>query len=358
MNLLTNDLTDLVRFNHDTLEVYSREAKRREFKLQFSEQDFSRYTRVLAAFSNTDGGVLVFGIGEKPRRIVGVDLETIPDESLWTDRLRKDFDPEVAFEIKEYRIGSRVVVAIGVEKNTQRPVICRRDSTVRVTKSNRIVDETVIQQGAVYFRQSGQTRPIAYTELKSILEERDEQRLRAFLENVEIIQKIGPNRVGVVDVFDAVDQNETTNLYISRETARTLNLIDRGRFVESEDLGAPAYYIAGNVQLNEAIVTILAEADKNLPSEAAEIIKPVVRELFGPDVPFTAQHLARLARYSGIRDGTQTDQRYCVFESKINRVFYTRDGIDFIVSKLKSDPDKGLRAFAAKKHISTIENDQ
>jgi hypothetical protein len=71
MLALPDDSLELVRFDAGTNAVVSREGKRLEFKQSFEAGDFSEYTKVLASFANAQGGVIVFGISDKPREIVG-----------------------------------------------------------------------------------------------------------------------------------------------------------------------------------------------------------------------------------------------------------------------------------------------
>ena len=299
MTALPDRIEELIDFDPDSLRVTSREGKHREFKQEFGEAVFSSYTKVLAAFCNTDGGSLIFGVAEKPRRIVGLDVATIPDEAVWADRLRRDFDPEIPVAIREYRVAGRFIVAIGVDRHVQRPVICRRNSTTRVQQRRRLRDEVLIQQGTVYYRHSGQTRPIAFVELQALLQERDERRLHAFLQNVQIMQTIGADRVGIIDASKPAVPGEETKLYVSREVAKSLNFIDRGQFVESDEEGSPAYIVAGTVQLNEVIERPLDDADRNLPNEAALQIKSVVDELFGGGTPFTRTTPSQAIEASG-----------------------------------------------------------
>ena len=355
MRQLPDRVEDFIDFDPVSLRVSSREGKHREFKLEFNEALFSRYTKALAAFSNTDGGSLIFGVADKPKRIAGVDPERIPDDANWTDRLRQDFDPEIPIEIKEYQASGHFIIAIRVDRHAQRPVICKRNSTTRIEKNGRQVDETIIQEGAVYYRQSGQTRPIAYSELQAILQERDERRLRAFLQSVQIMQTIGAERVGIVDVSKTAAPGKETRLYVSREVANSLNFIDKGRFVESNEEGSPAYIVAGTVQLNEVIERPIDEADRNLPNEAAEQIRPAIEDLFGPGTPFTGQHLAKLARYLDIRNGEETDHRFCVYDKKVKRAFYRRAGIQHIIEMLRLEPDDCLRVFASQATIQAYE---
>ena len=172
------------------------------------------------------------------------------------------------------------------------------------------------------------------------------------------MQKIGTERVGIVDASKTGMPGEMTNLYVSREVAKYLNFIDQGRFVESEEDGAPAYIVAGTVQLNEVIERPLDDADRNLPNEAAAQIKPVVEELFGAATPFTGNHLAKLAKHLGVRNGVESNQRYCVYDKKVKRTFYLRAGIQHITEKLQENPDDCLRAFASRATIQAYEDRQ
>jgi hypothetical protein len=169
------------------------------------------------------------------------------------------------------------------------------------------------------------------------------------------MQKIGPERVGIVDASKAAAPGEAAKLYVSREVAKSLNFIDRGRFVETDEYGSPAYFVVGTVQLNEVIERPLDDADKNLPNEAADHIRPVVENIFGHGTPFTGSHLAKLSRHLGIRDGEATDQRYCIYDKKIKRVFYLRDGIDYIIQRLMSDPRGCFSSFAARAALEAYE---
>ena len=298
---------------------------------------------------------MIFGVGERPRRIEGVDPAIIPDEAEWTDRLRKDFDPEIPIEVREYHAAGRTLVAIAVVRHAQRPVICKRTATVQIQRQGKQSDETVIQEGTIYYRQAGQTRPIAYSELQALLQKRDERRLQAFLQSVQIMQKVGPEKVGIVDASSTGIPGDSTKLYVSREVAKSLNFIDKGHFVEIDEEGSPAYIIAGTVQLNEVIERPLDDADRNLPNEAAGQIRPLVEELFGAGTPFTGHHLAKLAKHLGVRNGVETNRRYCVYDQKVKRAFYLRAGIEHIMERLQAEPDNCLPAFASKATIQAYE---
>lgn len=351
---LPQNLNDLIEFNQE-LRVSSREGKHREFKRNFNAQHVARYAKTLAAFSNTDGGVLIFGVTDAPRNIVGIDAAMFPEEAVWADRLRSYFSPEIAFEIKAYEVQNLQVVAIAVPKGVRLPIICSRDASVRVERDGRQHDEPVLRQGSIYYRQSASTRPIQYVELQAILEERDAQRLQAFLQSIEIINRIGPEKVGIVDATKAVQPGNGSSLYVSKQVAKTLNFIDRGRFVETDEEGSPAYIVAGTVQLNEIVERIVEDADKNLPQEAADSLAAVTREVWGDLVQFGRSHLAKLATALGMRNGPAGDGRHCVYDTKVKRWYYTRDGLVALENAIRQDPLGTLRNCGPKAAIEAFE---
>ena len=121
--------------------------------------------------------------------------------------------------------------------------------------------------------------------------------------------------------------------------------------VESEDEGDPAYIVIGSVQLNQAVAGPLDPEDQNLPNEAADKLRPIVEEVFWADIPFTGQHLAKLAKHVGWRGDGPGDPRYCIVDDKVRRVYYTRAGIKRLEEALRASPADALASFASKPNI-------
>jgi hypothetical protein len=354
MKLLPGNLDDLIDYDPETLRVASREGKHREFKQQPANNDMLRYGKTLAAFSNTDGGVIVFGVTDAPRSVVGIN-GAFPDEANWANSLRNAFAPEIDFSVREYIVRGRSVVAIGVDRGRDLPIVCLRDSSVERNVNGRPRSETLLQQGAIYYRQSGQTRPIFHLELRSMLERRDADRLAAFMQNLKIISEVGPDKVGILDMSKGAADGNATRLYLSRETARHLNFIEQGRFVESIDEGDPAYMVIGRVQLNQTLAGPPEPQDQNLPTEAADKLRPAVEEVFWVGIPFTGQHLAKLARYVGLRGDEPADPLYCIVDQKVGRVYYTRAGLERLEHALRTSPGDALASFASRLTIEQYE---
>jgi hypothetical protein len=264
---LPANLAELVTIDASTGAVSSRESKRIEFKQAFDPADFSDYTKVLASFANAAGGVIVFGISDAPRTIVG--SAQMADEADWANRVREDFDPELPFSIRQYLVDGCSVYAVGVAPSLHKPVICRKGRSKLVTdKKGAKKDVAVIQEGAIYFRYAGQSRTINFSELHHMLADREARYLRKMTETLQIIQKVGLENAGVIDM-----SAPTSPIFMSKETAKGLSFIEKGNIVQ--EAGAPAYVIMGNVDLRHVVHAPIDEADKNLPSEVAKMLIPL-----------------------------------------------------------------------------------
>ena len=252
----------LVTADASTGAVSSREGKKVEFKQAFEPADFSDYTKAPASFANATGGVIVFGVRDAPRRIVG--SAQIADEADWANRLREDFDPELPFSIRQYLVGGGSVYAVGVAPSLHKPVICKKGRSKLVTDKKGVKkDVAVIQEGAIYYRYAGQSRTINFPELHHMLADREALYLRKMMETLQVIQKVGLENAGVIDM-----SAPTSPIFMSKETAKGLSFIEKGHIVQ--EAGAPAYVIMGNVDLKHVVHAPIDEADKHSPVRGGE----------------------------------------------------------------------------------------
>ena len=307
----------------------------------------------MAAFANAKGGTIIFGVSDKPRLIVGTDPVGFMDEADITTRLRADFSPELPFESKTYQVGALTLLAFSLQPAVDRPIICQktRSKQIRDAQGNNPRDEIVITDATIYYRYSAQTTPIAYTELRALLDEREERRLRIIMETLKAVERVGYEKVGVVDVTSFGDPAKATNLYVSKETAKSMNFIDQGRFAESSDESSPAYLVVGRVSLGEVVHAPMEEADKNLPKEVATTLLPLVHELYGNSVSLPASGIKALLGAFGLLEMPHHE-----WDTKIGRRYITRVGIDELKAKMRAEPLKALQSFASKKVINAYED--
>jgi hypothetical protein len=343
MAALPDDIGELFDFEPATGTVSSRESKRLEFKQDYEPADVSDYTKVLASFANTAGGAIVFGVSNKPKRIVGCNNMT--DEADWVNALRADFDPEIPIAIKEYKVGGRSLYAVSTDAGLHKPILCKKNRTKQVTdKKGNKRDVLILQESAIYFRYAGQTKTIGYSDLQHMLADREAAYLRKMMETLQVVQKVGLASAGVVDL-----SAPRSSIYMSKETAKGLNFIDRAKLVEEK--GAPAYAIMGNVEVKDVVHAPLDEADKNLPSETAEKLLPLVKEIYGEQTKFSPSQVTQLLKHLKI-DG---DNVHCIIEPKLRRKFVTRMGISEIEKFIREQPENAIKVFGSKASIACYE---
>jgi hypothetical protein len=333
---LPSQLTDVIQFDAGSSAVSSRESKRLELKEDFTLADLSEYTKVLASFANASGGVILFGISNAPRMIVGAT--GMADEADWVNRLRDDFEPEIPIAIREYQMAALTVYAVGVDPSPNKPVICKKNRSKQITDKKGVKkDVPVIHEGAIYHRYTGQTRTISFTDLQTMLAERETQYLKKMMETLQVIQKVGLENAGVVNM-----SAQKSRIYMSKETAKGLTLIDKGQLVQEQ--GSPAYVVMGNIDLEQVVHAPLDDADKNLPSETAKLLLPLVKKTYGGLTGISPSQVTKLLKHLGI-DG---DNHHCVLEPKFRRKFITRAGIDAITDFINKDPTAALKAFGSR----------
>ena len=129
------------------------------------------------------------------------------------------------------------------------------------TKQSKGKDVEVLREGTIHYRYAGQSRAIGHAELVQLIHDREERRVKAFIDTINVIQKIGVERTGILKMGD-----EASSIFLTPETAKGLSLIDKGRLVEEH--GAPAYVVVGNVDVANVVRAPLADADKIYPPKS------------------------------------------------------------------------------------------
>jgi predicted HTH transcriptional regulator len=94
------------------LKVRSRERRDLEFKECCDENTRKICLKTIAAFANTGGGCIVFGVTDSPRFVCGVDPATFPDEAVFDDFVSKYLSPIPDFTVEEYEVAGYSLVVL------------------------------------------------------------------------------------------------------------------------------------------------------------------------------------------------------------------------------------------------------
>lgn len=148
-------LEDLLTINPLTLAVNNRESLHREYKEIFNKKSLAKYAKTIAAMANTEGGYLIFGIADKPHKLIGVEVDSISDMADITNDLNNWFEPHIHLDTFNLPYNNLSFFVIKIFKSDNRPVICKRNCSVRVEKKGNFTDEIILIEGSIYYRYSG-----------------------------------------------------------------------------------------------------------------------------------------------------------------------------------------------------------
>lgn len=234
-----------------TNKVSNRESEHREFKLKFENNNLPKFAKTMAAFANRDGGVLFFGVKDKPRELIGIVEAEVPDDVVITNFLKEYFQPEILFESHVIERHGLKIHALLVKPAHRKPLICKKSKSIRAEQGK--PDKEVLREGAIYYRYSASTDEIKYADLIYMLDTERESYFKAMIDNITLLNKVGIDKAAVIDAHELSGNDQAASVYLTNDTAQKLNWIDSGSFVEDENEGGKAYYVVRKVEIKHGI---------------------------------------------------------------------------------------------------------
>ncbi|TLD80916.1 ATP-binding protein [Helicobacter sp. MIT 05-5293] len=318
------EFLELIECELSTQRLKHRENSRLEYKANFNKADYALYAKTLAAFSNNQGGSIIFGIQDKPRKPIGMTNENFKDfdNKDFSEFLNQHFAPEIQFETSNFTYQKKDFGVIQVLESDNKPIICIKNGG----KKQELIE------GDIYYRYSGRTQKIKHPELKNIIDKNLEIERQKWREHIENIAKIGVKNVKMLDLLRGkIDIGNGKSIVIDKELLKNLNLIKEGKFVEKD--GAPTLKLIGTIENGEIVAP-------NLNLDKDFFTTKELLEKLGLTI---SHHYFRgiLAEYSII----QKETKY--FQQKKNQKYYSRLCLEFLQQqKLTNDRVKEL----CKKH--------
>jgi len=234
-------LKDLIRTKSDGT-LFHREKQNLEFKQNFQFKSLAKYLKTIAAFSNNQGGVILFGVSDSPRKPIGMSndqFNNIDSEKI-TEYLNKYFSPEILWEMEEHEIDGKKFGMFIVSEAIDKPVICK-------------VSIDIIIEGEIYYRYRGRSERIKYPEIQKIFQEREQKQKHLWMEHIEQIAKIGPQNISYIDLIRGeIPRKNGQNIVIDKNLLKSLKYVKEYESVEKE--GAEALKIIGEIQGMETVM--------------------------------------------------------------------------------------------------------
>lgn len=237
---ITEELLDSI-FKTDTSEsdrLITRESTSVEFKKNFSKGPaWNGYGKTIAAFANTKGGCIVFGVTNNPRKLEGMTnnhFETLDPEE-FTNFLNEKFSPEINYHPHVHEMNGKKFGVLYIYESQEKPVIARTNGGDKIF------------EGDVYYRYRGRSEKIKYPELRRILEEQRRQEQAMWLRHLQNIATIGATNAAVFNPFDGKITGKSGTFIIDKKLLPKLQFIREGEF--REVTGAPAIRLVGEAQV-------------------------------------------------------------------------------------------------------------
>jgi len=231
--------------------VNSIESSNLEFKKSFNWGSAAKYARTFAAFANTKGGYVVFGIANKPHKLTGLkkkylsSFENIDPEKV-SGFLNEHFSPEIQWDIHIYELAGKHFGLLYAYESLQKPVMCIKDFG------------SEIKEGDIYYRYRGRTTRIKYPELQIILDLRRKEEQHLWLKHLTKIARIGVRDAGIFDLHTGEASGASGSFLIDETLLSQVSFIKEGEF--SEVKGKPTLKFIGKVKpISSAMPAIIGK---------------------------------------------------------------------------------------------------
>lgn len=249
--------------------VNNRESTRLEFKKNFHKTQ-KEYIKTICAFANHNGGEIIFGVEDSPRKPTGIsgckynDFNEYDPKEL-TTQIQNNLSENIEFSFSEFKqiINENEVVfgVLKIEESKNKPVICKTTDSGKK-----------LREGAIYYRYNGKSEEIKSQDLVRLIQEEKEKERRAFLNHLEKITTKGASNVGVFS-YDGEMFVGDKKVIIDKDAVNQIKFIKEGHFVEKD--GAPALILKGEIKNIESLEVIEKTSDPNTthPFEGLSTVK-------------------------------------------------------------------------------------
>ncbi|MCT9868724.1 ATP-binding protein [Paenarthrobacter aurescens] len=229
--------------------MLTRESPIKEFKENFTWGSIGLYARTMAAFSNSRGGYIFFGITDNPRIAVGLseraktEFDNL-DQAKLTESLNDLFSPEIHWEIGLIDLpDGRVVGAIYTFESDNKPLVARKSYQQQNAK---------LVEGDILYRYNSRSERIKFPELKRILDDAKLREQRSMMNHIEALVRAGAANAAILDFSANTLQGPAGQKVLIDE-----GLIDKIAFIKEGEFdevsGAPTLRLVGDLQPATAI---------------------------------------------------------------------------------------------------------
>ena len=260
----------------DYTRIISREGSSLEFKQTYSPGSMAQYFKTMAAFANNIGGYILFGIGDRPRKLIGLTgkhltkFEELKAEEL-TKALSDYFSPEIRWDHCTFEFKGNSYGVIYVFPLKKRPCICKKSYDNPNPKYT-------LKEGDIYYRYGARSERIHYSELSGIIEQERKNEERQWLNFAKKAVRIGVSNAALLDLNTGNLSGSSGSIVLDEELLQKISFIKEGSFVDTG--GRPTLRIIGDVTEISTGKVVVGESTKKIVRaiEPDEIIRAFLND--------------------------------------------------------------------------------
>lgn len=247
--------------------IKARESTTIEYKESYNHGSMAQYFKTMAAFANTNGGYIIFGIADNPRKFNGLSdrskrqFESIRIEE-FTNNLNDYFQPSIKWTNDIFEYNDRTYGIIYTYPLDNKPCIC--------SKMYNGDKKYSLEEGDIYYRYRGRSQKIKYAELEAIFDKNREKEAKKWLELIKNIAKIGVSKASVLNLSNGELRFDDSTIVIEKELIDSINFIKEGNFVEKG--GTPTLKLMGTIKDIHTFDGIIVKTPELKAIEPSDII--------------------------------------------------------------------------------------
>ena len=252
-----------------------RETHTIEFKEVFdwNNKEFrSNVSKTAAAFANREGGLIIFGIENKPHNLVGIENFDQVDDAAISVFFNELFSPTVEFLKYLIQVKGKNIGILQILESKHKPVVCIKDSAKTFDSD-------------IYYRYSAMSSKIKSGDLLYLMQEVREQDKSKWIDMLSKIAHVGVDNIALLNSVSGELTSANNNTFIIDESILSqIKVLDK--YSEFED-GSPAVRIVGTLETTAKVIekpTNIFEEDifkafltNKLPCGGMDFISAILR---------------------------------------------------------------------------------
>mgnify|MGYP006429989271 CR=1 FL=1 len=225
-------------------DVYKNESTILEFKEDFDwnvKRNRHKYLKTIAAFANRDGGYLIFGISDSPRKFKGMtkNFEAIDNYQI-SELINRFLSPSVDFEKTSFENNGKNFGILYIFKAKKKPVVCVKDY------------DDILKDSCIYYRYNSLSCEIKSRELIDLINIEKENESRKWMELFSKISTVGVDNTAIYNKFSGeLTTNNGNRFILNEDLIQRLKIIDK---YSIQDEGAEAVKIIGEIDSQGTII--------------------------------------------------------------------------------------------------------